>query len=141
MCSTELAYAATLALCDVRYLASVCRYDVLHDVRRSYAISLRACYALSGTDLAYAAICLRVCYTLARTDLAKGAIGLRDVRFASSLCACYAMSGTRIAYFDLPYAMPGTVIAYAGRTLRYCRAEPAHLSVGLQNLNTDRQVR
>eukprot|EP00961_Rhodomonas_salina_P049662 667601-Rhodomonas_salina.1 len=41
MSGTELAYAATPLLCHVR-----CRYS---------HILLRACYAIPGTDLAYAA--------------------------------------------------------------------------------------
>eukprot|EP00961_Rhodomonas_salina_P180583 2437443-Rhodomonas_salina.2 len=32
------------------------------------AIALRACYAMSGTDLAYAAIGRRACYALSGTD-------------------------------------------------------------------------
>eukprot|EP00961_Rhodomonas_salina_P232980 3147932-Rhodomonas_salina.1 len=35
-----------------------------------YAIGLRACYAISGTDIAYAATCLRACYAMPGTDLA-----------------------------------------------------------------------
>eukprot|EP00961_Rhodomonas_salina_P010310 138426-Rhodomonas_salina.1 len=68
----------------------------------SRAISLRACYAVSGTDLAYAllppyyavrstdiAISLRACCAMSGTDLAYRAIGLRP---------CYAMSNTDVAY-------------------------------------------
>eukprot|EP00961_Rhodomonas_salina_P212800 2874220-Rhodomonas_salina.6 len=34
---------------------------------------LRACYAMSGTDVAYAATCLRACYAMSGTDLANAA--------------------------------------------------------------------
>eukprot|EP00961_Rhodomonas_salina_P210323 2839784-Rhodomonas_salina.2 len=37
---------------------------------------LRACYAMSGTDLAYGTVCLRVCYAISGTDLAHAAICL-----------------------------------------------------------------
>eukprot|EP00961_Rhodomonas_salina_P131169 1765435-Rhodomonas_salina.1 len=50
-------------LCDVRYRASVCCYDQVWTSTRqlceasqvSPAIALRACYAMSGTDIAYGA--------------------------------------------------------------------------------------
>eukprot|EP00961_Rhodomonas_salina_P235117 3177848-Rhodomonas_salina.6 len=50
-------------------------------------VVLRACYAMSGTDLVYAAISLRACYALSGTDLTCGApslcatISLRKVVF------------------------------------------------------------
>eukprot|EP00961_Rhodomonas_salina_P171013 2305774-Rhodomonas_salina.3 len=47
-----------------------------------YPSGLRACYAMSGTDLAYAAICLRACYAVSGTDL--------------------AMPGTDLAYAVMP---------------------------------------
>eukprot|EP00961_Rhodomonas_salina_P014396 193116-Rhodomonas_salina.2 len=62
MSGTDLGYGATREL--------RCRWLV------QSAIRLRACYAMSGTEIAY------------------GAISPRDTR----LCACYAMSGTEIAY-------------------------------------------
>eukprot|EP00961_Rhodomonas_salina_P184372 2489691-Rhodomonas_salina.2 len=63
------------------------------------AIRLRLCYAMSGTDIAYAATStLRAC-----------------VRSSSrQVLAAYAMSGTVI---PVPaYAMPGTEILYNGTT-------------------------
>eukprot|EP00961_Rhodomonas_salina_P008361 113604-Rhodomonas_salina.1 len=53
------------------------------------ATCLRACYAISGTDLLCIAICLRNCYAMSGTDLLSIVICLR---------ACYAMSGTDLAY-------------------------------------------
>eukprot|EP00961_Rhodomonas_salina_P160982 2167401-Rhodomonas_salina.3 len=47
------------------------------------ATCLRACHAMSGTDIALSA------YALSGTALAPGTISLR---------ACYATSGTKIAY-------------------------------------------
>eukprot|EP00961_Rhodomonas_salina_P217503 2939316-Rhodomonas_salina.2 len=41
---------------------------------------LRACYAMSGTDLAYTATPLRACYAMSVSDLAYAAMALRDVR-------------------------------------------------------------
>eukprot|EP00961_Rhodomonas_salina_P088224 1186764-Rhodomonas_salina.1 len=46
---------------------------------------LRVRYAMSGTDLAYAAIRLRACYAMSSTGIAYSATSLR---------ASYAMSGT-----------------------------------------------
>eukprot|EP00961_Rhodomonas_salina_P267808 3618292-Rhodomonas_salina.1 len=42
------------------------------------AICLRACYAMSGTDLAYGAICLRSCYAMSGTDLGYAATRRRS---------------------------------------------------------------
>eukprot|EP00961_Rhodomonas_salina_P296596 3936491-Rhodomonas_salina.5 len=101
---------------------------------------LRACYALSGTDIAYATTrpllpprmvptSLCRCYVISGTDLAYADTrdeavqewGRRtvqavryshsDVRYSHSVCLC------------APYAMPGTHIAYAatsgGRKAEY----------------------
>eukprot|EP00961_Rhodomonas_salina_P255747 3456169-Rhodomonas_salina.10 len=54
------------------------------------AIRLRACYALSGTDLSYAAISLCKCVETPGTDLAHGG--------AVSRQASYTLSGTDLAY-------------------------------------------
>eukprot|EP00961_Rhodomonas_salina_P076282 1023839-Rhodomonas_salina.1 len=88
-------------------------------------MGLRACYALSGTDLAYdGVIGLRACYALSGTGRAYACISLstevpcscvrlrlsrweyaiayaamprlRDVRYWASIC-CYAMCGTELA--------------------------------------------
>eukprot|EP00961_Rhodomonas_salina_P181773 2453823-Rhodomonas_salina.1 len=40
--------------------------------RELSAICLRACYAMSGIDLAYGAICLRACYVMSDTFEAYG---------------------------------------------------------------------
>eukprot|EP00961_Rhodomonas_salina_P174870 2358836-Rhodomonas_salina.4 len=62
-------YRPTRALCDVRR-----RRDVLFRLRRvDSAICLRACYAMSGTEIAYSAICLRACYAMSGTEIADGA--------------------------------------------------------------------
>eukprot|EP00961_Rhodomonas_salina_P155375 2092406-Rhodomonas_salina.1 len=95
-CGTELAYG-TVGLRDVRYCARVWCYrptrcaeedkyekDNPLEGQVAYPICLCACYAMSGTGLAYDVICLR---------------------------ACYAMSGTGLA-FGTAYAMPGTENAY-----------------------------
>eukprot|EP00961_Rhodomonas_salina_P027935 377831-Rhodomonas_salina.6 len=83
----------------------------------SSAIVLRACYAMSGTEIAYVAIGLRPCYAMSGTGIAYGAIGLRaccsvsgsvlltglwpSTRYryeipAISLRVCNAMSGTEL---------------------------------------------
>eukprot|EP00961_Rhodomonas_salina_P062717 841919-Rhodomonas_salina.1 len=67
MAGTELAYGATraCAVCgtELAYGATrVCFQAGSSRVRSaSPRISLRACYAMSGTDIAYGAICLRAC--------------------------------------------------------------------------------
>eukprot|EP00961_Rhodomonas_salina_P094155 1266794-Rhodomonas_salina.1 len=45
------------------------------------------CYALSGTGLAYCAVCLRASYAMSGTDVAFGFVILR---------ACYTLSGIGI---------------------------------------------
>eukprot|EP00961_Rhodomonas_salina_P304364 3941573-Rhodomonas_salina.6 len=45
----------------------------LHVVVHYVAICLRACYAMSGTDIGYGAICLRACYGMSGTDIGYGA--------------------------------------------------------------------
>eukprot|EP00961_Rhodomonas_salina_P103762 1395807-Rhodomonas_salina.1 len=57
-------------------------------------------YAMSGTDLAYAAIHLCACYAVSGTAIAYGAISLRGVRIRSP---CYAMSGTELPYGAMRY--------------------------------------
>eukprot|EP00961_Rhodomonas_salina_P261626 3535963-Rhodomonas_salina.3 len=172
--SSSNRYKARLmrALCDVRYWRSV-RCDAMSGTRRmtrgskrssssrpqpprvSSPISLRACYAISGTGIAYGAISLRACYAISGTDLAYGAISLR---------ACYAMSGTDLAYGassggssnssntaaagrilgyfptrllrDVRYAhsvslrMPGTDLAYGAR--RICGSDRSETSLPAQ---------
>eukprot|EP00961_Rhodomonas_salina_P183139 2472361-Rhodomonas_salina.1 len=90
-------------VCLPTVLTAVCSYQARRISRRCSrprrpitratsgrsATCLRACYALSGTDLAHGATCLRACYALSGTDLACTCIGLR---------ACYALSGTDLAY-------------------------------------------
>eukprot|EP00961_Rhodomonas_salina_P255356 3451114-Rhodomonas_salina.6 len=66
---TELAYGATRGPATADGLGGT-----------ESAICLRACYAMSGTDLAYgtmSAICLRASYAISGTDLAYGAIRSR----------------------------------------------------------------
>eukprot|EP00961_Rhodomonas_salina_P187391 2529848-Rhodomonas_salina.1 len=72
------------------------RTRLLRDVRYWHSAMVRACYAVSGTDIGAGArrrgrrgsrsepICLRACYAVSGTDI--------------SLRACYAVSGTEIAY-------------------------------------------
>eukprot|EP00961_Rhodomonas_salina_P293358 3933687-Rhodomonas_salina.2 len=69
----------THVLCDVRYrvrLTVRCYYQAGRHgggLAMSLGISLRACYAMYGTDLAYGASSLRACYAMPGTDLAHGA--------------------------------------------------------------------
>eukprot|EP00961_Rhodomonas_salina_P171017 2305774-Rhodomonas_salina.7 len=72
-------------------------------------ISLRTCYAMSGTDLAYGAICLRACYAVSGTDVGDGATCLR---------ACYAMSGTDLKRMVLPESFKRS--ASGQSTMRLC---------------------
>eukprot|EP00961_Rhodomonas_salina_P205579 2775007-Rhodomonas_salina.1 len=58
------------------------RYVVRYALRQSQyraGISLRASYAMSGTDIVYAVVVLRNSYALSGTDIAYGAIILRAV--------------------------------------------------------------
>eukprot|EP00961_Rhodomonas_salina_P239794 3239419-Rhodomonas_salina.2 len=63
MSGTDIAYAAMRALCDVRP----------HFALRAGAICLRACYAMSSTDISCGAIGLRACYKTSGTDAVYGA--------------------------------------------------------------------
>eukprot|EP00961_Rhodomonas_salina_P198729 2680395-Rhodomonas_salina.3 len=82
----------------------------------------------SSTDIAYAASYLRACYAMSGTELAYGAtrsawkwmesgsllVGPTLFAYAISLCICYAVSGTELAYAStLCHAMSGTDIEYA----------------------------
>eukprot|EP00961_Rhodomonas_salina_P020665 277998-Rhodomonas_salina.2 len=87
LCCYHRPYAMLLPL-TIRYAAT--RLSLLAPpapskaaaVQVPYAISLRASYPLSCTDMAYAGICLRACYETSGTDMAYGGIcELRDVRY------------------------------------------------------------
>eukprot|EP00961_Rhodomonas_salina_P304499 3941620-Rhodomonas_salina.3 len=86
------------------------------------AISLRACYVLSGTDLVHAAISLRSCCAMSGTDLAYAATYACPTQCPEewyalgpiSLRACYAMSGTDLAH--------GTISLRVAISLRACYA-------------------
>eukprot|EP00961_Rhodomonas_salina_P305508 3941962-Rhodomonas_salina.1 len=128
VCGTELAYG-TASLCDIKYWPCVCccpptlcavlsscmqvwKACVGEHVRRNglsamsrgasgmpCPILLRACYAMSGTDLARGAISLRTAYDMSGTS----PIVLR---------ASYARSGTDLAYCALPGVSVGGCIAW-----------------------------
>eukprot|EP00961_Rhodomonas_salina_P301921 3940659-Rhodomonas_salina.3 len=70
--------------------------------RRQNPSSLRTCYAMSGTDTAYAAVGLCTCYALSGTDIAYAATVQR---------ACYAMPGTDLACAAVP-VMEGHGVDY-----------------------------
>eukprot|EP00961_Rhodomonas_salina_P206355 2785665-Rhodomonas_salina.4 len=65
-CTTIICTANTIVL----YQGVVTTRAVAADAGESPAICLRACYAMSGTGLGYAAICLRACYVMSGTDVA-----------------------------------------------------------------------
>eukprot|EP00961_Rhodomonas_salina_P042438 570295-Rhodomonas_salina.1 len=66
----------TLWECCSRVSIPVLSLTCVHAVHRMRsqasisAISLRACYVISGTDMAFGAICLRACYAMPGTELA-----------------------------------------------------------------------
>eukprot|EP00961_Rhodomonas_salina_P256096 3461178-Rhodomonas_salina.2 len=113
-----VSYRPTRVLCDVRYRASVWCIS---------GIGLRACYAMSDTELAYGAKVSIAQHTEAflTTDRQSCPIFLLIhntnpvLTYACliTLHALYAMSGTAIGYATLKsYAMSGTDIGYATRT-------------------------
>eukprot|EP00961_Rhodomonas_salina_P083016 1115479-Rhodomonas_salina.2 len=131
VCGTDLGYAARPS--------PVAHHQLPAGLKQPGPISLRACYALSGTDLACGAgIYLRACYALSGTDLAHAAAMLAafhmdfaagaqpvedfaaHVRSATPTClrACYAMPGTDLALRTC-YAMRGTELAYGASISAY----------------------
>eukprot|EP00961_Rhodomonas_salina_P273160 3690831-Rhodomonas_salina.8 len=75
------------------------------------------CCAMSGTERAYGAICRGACYAVCGTDLAYAATRMRVdsiLRYPFVLRACYAMSGIDVGYAATHgYVMYGTDIGYA----------------------------
>eukprot|EP00961_Rhodomonas_salina_P249755 3375935-Rhodomonas_salina.6 len=65
-----------------------------------YAVRLRACYAMLGTDIPFGHSRLRACYAMSGTDMAHGATSsaytLPQVRTLSLPVLRYALSGTDI---------------------------------------------
>eukprot|EP00961_Rhodomonas_salina_P035512 477865-Rhodomonas_salina.1 len=71
---------------------------------------VRACYATSGTDLAYAAaIGLRACYAMSGTEeayaLAYAAMGHPEIGYVA-LVWCYETSSTEIEYGAMGHGHP-----------------------------------
>eukprot|EP00961_Rhodomonas_salina_P301868 3940643-Rhodomonas_salina.8 len=79
------------------------------DVAGTLYICLRACYAVFGTDVAYAAICLHAFYAVSSTDIA----------YAPTVVAGASRRGT-LASYGSPSDV-GTDIAYAAVVLRGAR--------------------
>eukprot|EP00961_Rhodomonas_salina_P185022 2498234-Rhodomonas_salina.3 len=118
-CYAVSAYAATSALGVLGGgygQAARCRGTLPIFLRPSYpmsgtgiahgAICLRACYALSGTEIADAARCrgtppisLRASYLMSDTGIPYACYARPDIA-SSAIClqACYALSGTDVAY-------------------------------------------
>eukprot|EP00961_Rhodomonas_salina_P183574 2477919-Rhodomonas_salina.1 len=136
MSGTDLAYAATRQSGhDYHHLCCYGLYHCFHP-----GSTLRAPYAMSGTDIAYGAICLRAPYAYAMSSTV-----LRDVRYLHSVCS-YQGKITE-GHFDVSiglngilgelygrcvvpdcdlYAMPGTDIAHGA----ICPRDP-HGAMGL----------
>eukprot|EP00961_Rhodomonas_salina_P303717 3941342-Rhodomonas_salina.2 len=127
LCSTERAYAALRVCCPTRMLRvfgterAYGAVGKMGGASKAFAVeevSLRVCFAMSGTDVAYGGIALRVCCAMSGTDRAYGGITLRACCASPhNLRARYAMSGTGIAYSTVAlhacYAMSGTETASA----------------------------
>eukprot|EP00961_Rhodomonas_salina_P080365 1081141-Rhodomonas_salina.4 len=118
MSATEIGYAATEHSCygifgTEKGYGATRRLSVARVPTQGVSpISLRPCYAVSGTSLAYAAISLGPCYAMSGTDLAYGTMPCPCQRTgAISLRACYATSGTDLAV--AAYAVCGTDLGYA----------------------------
>eukprot|EP00961_Rhodomonas_salina_P196314 2649739-Rhodomonas_salina.5 len=71
MSGTETAYRcdACANLTEILAVIRRVRAEAPTPLVRQVASSLRACYAMPGTDLAYSRICLRACYPMSGTDL------------------------------------------------------------------------
>eukprot|EP00961_Rhodomonas_salina_P302224 3940759-Rhodomonas_salina.4 len=80
--AVTVGYPPTHLLRDVRLWSYQVHRDELHDLVVRYAISLRACCAMSGTWIAYSAVSLHACYAIAV---------LRNV-------VRYAVSGSEIGF-------------------------------------------
>eukprot|EP00961_Rhodomonas_salina_P258745 3496326-Rhodomonas_salina.9 len=119
------------------YWHSVWCYALSSTAMPHAAISLRACYAMSGTETAYAAARCPEPTRLAvlseggrgqergreraRKERGQGGGRLR-ARYVPTLC-CYAMSGTDIAYAISPYAVCSTELAYAATQVLHAAGE------------------
>eukprot|EP00961_Rhodomonas_salina_P039031 524591-Rhodomonas_salina.3 len=110
MSGTDLVYAATLSLCDVRE-----NPNEVPDPKSVYraGMGLRASYAMSGTDSAYAAVST---YATPGTVVA-----LCCYRYWPTRCPVLTL---RMLLPLLAYALSGIDVADAA-TRRYGRAEPA----------------
>eukprot|EP00961_Rhodomonas_salina_P183038 2471022-Rhodomonas_salina.6 len=135
MRGTELAYGATRRLTRLELSGSSLRpqgHLYLCDVRvwcHAMCAGLRACYAMPGTDIAYAAVWPGTCYTMSGTDIAKyqgpwsllgsySTVRAYNSWYATSLRAYHAIRGTELACgavsLRVCYAvMCGTELAYA----------------------------
>eukprot|EP00961_Rhodomonas_salina_P080677 1085378-Rhodomonas_salina.4 len=71
------------------------REDDCSSVEDKVPISLRACYAMSGTVIAYDAMALRAWHAMSGTDTARSILSPR---------ACYAMSSTYHMALSIRYA-------------------------------------
>eukprot|EP00961_Rhodomonas_salina_P167273 2254297-Rhodomonas_salina.3 len=94
------------------------------------AIFLRACCAMSGTDLGHGAIHLRTYYAVCSTDLAYDAT------------TCYWMCGTELAYdATICHAICGTELAYGAATY-YCMSgtELAYGATSAQDEGSDQRA-
>eukprot|EP00961_Rhodomonas_salina_P167211 2253471-Rhodomonas_salina.1 len=94
MSGTDIAYAATTGGGgdgNAGYSAIVPR-GVRLDPTRS-AIALRACRAMSGTDLAYGAVGLCACYAVSGSDIAYGC-----TRLCQDLCPAPLVGSYPSAY-------------------------------------------
>eukprot|EP00961_Rhodomonas_salina_P174977 2360297-Rhodomonas_salina.4 len=89
-CATTIWYLPRRVLCDARSGTGELRFG------------LRACYAMSGTDLVYTVIGLRARYAMSGTDLAYAATRLGPLACISR--TWYRISGR--AFSLLSYAFP-----------------------------------
>eukprot|EP00961_Rhodomonas_salina_P262157 3543032-Rhodomonas_salina.2 len=112
MFDTGVAYAAICLRTPSRY--AVCSTDTV----ACYAICIRACYAVSGTELPYAATTY---YVMSGTDVAYAATRLSLIPLTSDcqrmVLSAYAQSGTELPCGAIclrsHYGGPGTDLAYS----------------------------
>eukprot|EP00961_Rhodomonas_salina_P301817 3940624-Rhodomonas_salina.6 len=101
---------------DLQHRPEMCSYFWFSS--RQVATSLRACYAMSGTEVAYGDVCVRACYAMSGTHLAENV--LSEYGITTVMAVNMDMSGPQVSSYALPMLCP--VLASRRRVLSYAHS-------------------